>query len=162
MIAPQNVEPGIGDIMNNGHMIWYAEVEEGLEVNETISQLDEYLVHTSYSNVPPIPEGSTTSMDILAHRYHVVVVANSYIDLLQEVTVRIPAQTGDALANNQVQYYYFGNKMSAACIGAYAIDTNTDPLVNVTHAHYEWDLMYNSIPDVVKESDPDYATSKNS
>jgi hypothetical protein len=48
--------------------------------------------------------------------------------------------------------------MSAACIGAYAIDTNTDPLLNVTHPHYEWDIMYKSIPDSVKESDPNYAT----
>jgi hypothetical protein len=103
MLAPQNFEPGIGDIMNNGHMKWYAEVEEGLEVNETISQSYEYLVHTSYSNVPPIPEGSTTSMDILAHRYNIVSVANSYIDLIQEVTIRIPAQTGGQLAGNQIK-----------------------------------------------------------
>jgi len=153
MIAPQNHEPGIGEVMKNSQEQWYASVDECLLVSEVHPASYEYAVATGYGNVPPINEGGMTSLDILAHRFHVVSVENSCILINQEVEVTIP-KSDDSYA----KFYYIGYLTSFACIGSYMIDTNTDQLMTVSHANWEALINYISTKDDVKESDPNYAT----
>ena len=76
MISSQNHEPGIGDVMRNSQEQWYAAVDECLLVSEVHPASYEYTVGTGYANVPPINDGGMKSLDILAHRFHVVSVDN--------------------------------------------------------------------------------------
>ena len=153
MIAPQNHEPGIGDVMKNSQEQWYASVDECLLVSEVHPASYEYTVGTGYANVPPINDGGATSLDILAHRFHVVSVDNSYILIDQEVDITFPISN-----DSFVKTYYIGYLTSFACIGSYAIDTNTDQLLTVSHANWEALINYISTKDEVKDSDPNYAT----
>ena len=113
MLAPQNHEPGIGDVMRNSMEQWYAAVDECLLVSEVHPASYEYTVNPSYGNVAPINDGGATSMDILAHRFHIVSVDNSYILVDQEVDITIPASN-----DGFVTHYYIGYLNSFACIGA--------------------------------------------
>ena len=153
MISPQNHEAGIGDVMKNSQENFYASIDECLLISEVHPASYEYTVGTGYSNVPPIAEGNTTSLDILAHRFHVVSIDNSYILLEQEVEVTIPKMN-----DSFVTHYYIGYLLSFACIGSYMIDSNTDQLLNVSHANYEAFINYISTRDEVKEKDPNFAT----
>ena len=153
MISPQNPEAGIGDVMKNSQEQFYASVDECLLVSEVHPASYEYTVGTGYANVPPLAEGNTTCLDILAHRFHVVSIDNSYILLEQEVDITIPKMN-----DSDVKYYYIGYLLSFACIGSYMIDTNTDPLLIVSNACYEAYIHYISTRDEVKEKDHGFAT----
>ena len=90
MLSPQNHEPGIGYVMRNSQEQWHAAVDECLLVSEVHPASYEITAETGYSNVPPINDCGATSLDILAHRFHVVSVYNSYIILDQKVDIIIP------------------------------------------------------------------------
>ena len=73
MLAPQNFEPGIGDVMNNTSVAkWYDDVESCFHDSEVIRGTYEYTTATSWGNVGAIAEGASTNFDVsdthIAHR----------------------------------------------------------------------------------------------
>ena len=156
MLAPQNFEPGIGDIMSNTSIAkWYDDVESCFNDSEVIPGTYEYTTATAWGNVGAIAEGASTNFTIKANRYNIISLENSYITLEQRVPIRIPTQ-----ANSGFTKFYVGYLMSAACIGSYRLYSETTPIAqqNINHAHYEWFMLYNSMSDVAKENNPAFAT----
>ena len=67
MLSPQNVEAGIGEIMNNTSIAkWYDDVESCLNESEVIPGTYEYTTATSWGNVGEITEGESTNVYISA------------------------------------------------------------------------------------------------
>ena len=150
MLAPQNAEPSIGDIMGNSMEEWYDEIDNCLEINETIPNTYRYNAATSYGNTGPITEGSTTFIDLLANQYEVLKIDNSYIN----VEMTYPITPSAALSGDSITEYYIGFKYAAAAISQYRIYSSTDLIYTETHPQYEWLLMYNSTPeDVIRAND---------
>ena len=136
MFAPQNQQPNVIDSMNGSMEEWYNAVDEAVKKSEVIPGNYEYTVATSYGNVGPIPEGSSTNFDIACDRFKVISLDNSFITIEQDVQVEIPKQS-DA----SVQTYYIGYKYAADVIDQYRIYSNTDNIYTQNFANYEWFMI---------------------
>ena len=102
MIAAQNFEPGIGDIMSNTSIAkWYEDVESVFSDSEVIPGTYEYTTATAWGNVGAIAENANTNFTIQANRYNIISLDNSYITITQRVPITIPTQ-----ANNQFNRWY--------------------------------------------------------
>ena len=70
MLSPQNVEAGIGEIINNTSIAkWYDDVESCLNDSEIISGTYEYTTATSCGNVGEVAENASTNVDICSNKY---------------------------------------------------------------------------------------------
>ena len=154
MFAPQNQQPNVIDSMNGSMEEWYNAVDEAVKKSEVIPGNYEYTVATSYGNVGPIPEGSSTNFDIACDRFKVISLDNSFITIEQDVEVEIPAHYNDGT----VSTYYIGYKYAADVIDQYRIYSNTDNIFTQNFANYEWFMIYNSISDEAKNNSDLFAT----
>lgn len=153
MFAPQNQQPDIVDAWSGTLQDWYESIDNALTVSEIIPGNYEYSTATSYGNVGDINEGDSTFVDIFCDRFKIISLDNSFISLEQEVTLKVPSQTG-----NKYTDYYIGYKCSADIIDAYRIYSNTDKIQDVHNARYEWFMFYNSLSDDAKEGSDCFAT----
>ena len=153
MFAPQNQQPNVIDSMSGSMEEWYNAIDDAVKKSEVIPGNYEYTVATSYGNVGPIQEGSSTYFDVSCDRFKVVSLDNSFITIEQDVEVEIPKQSDLA-----VKEYYIGYKYAGDVIDQYRIYSNTDLIQTQNHARYEWFMMYNSISDEAKRNSDLYAT----
>jgi hypothetical protein len=158
MLAPHNQEPNFGAIMGNSMEKWYNEIDNALEISESIPNTYKYTVATSYGNVGKIPENQTTFFDILANGLEVVSVENSFITLDMDVTLTLNANY--TVATIPVTEFYVGFLHSAAAIQSYKIYSEADLIQTINHANWEWMVYYNSFSDEVKENNSNFATIK--
>ena len=121
MFAPQNQQPNVIDSMSGSMEEWYNAIDEAVKKSEVIPGNYEYTVATSYGNVGPIPEGSSTYFDVSCDRFKVVSLDNSFITIEQDVELEVPKQSD--LAVNE---YYIGYKYAGDVIDQYRIYSNTD------------------------------------
>lgn len=158
MLAPGTQSPSVIDSLNGSMEEWYDAVDASIKKSDVIPGNYEYTINTSYGNVGRIVEGSSTHFDISCDRFKVISLENSYITLKQTVTINIPINNN---ANNAMQqWYYIGYKSAFDAISQYRIYSNSDHLQTQNHANYEWFMIYNSIPDDVKENSDVFATYK--
>ncbi len=155
MFAPQNQQPNVIDSMNGSMEEWYNAVDEAVKKSEVIPGNYEYTVATSYGNVGPIPEGSSTYFDIACDRFKVISLDNSFLTIEQDVEVEIPAHND---AGTACTTYYIGYKYAPDVIDQYRIYSNTDLIQTQNHARYEWFMMYNSVSDEAKNNSDLFAT----
>ena len=153
MFAPQNQQPNVIDSMSGSMEEWYNAIDDAVKKSEVIPGNYEYTVATSYGNVGPIPEGSSTYFDVACDRFKVVSLDNSFITIEQDVEIEVPKHS-----DVSVQEYYIGYKYAGDVIDQYRIYSNTDLIQTQNHARYEWFMMYNSISDEAKRNSDLYAT----
>ena len=156
MFAPQNQQPNVIDSMSGSMEEWYNAIDDAVKKSEVIPGNYEYTVATSYGNVGPIPEGSSTYFDVSCDRFKVVSLDNSFITIEQDVEVEIPKHK--EATNKAITTYYIGYKYAGDVIDQYRIYSNTDLIQTQNHARYEWFMMYNSISDEAKRNSDLYAT----
>ncbi len=153
MFAPQNQQPDIIDAWSGTLQDWYESIDNALSVSEVIPGNYDYTTAPSYGNVGDINEGDSTYVDVCCDRFKIISLDNSFISLEQEVTLKVPSQTG-----LKFQEYYIGYKCSADIIDAYRIYSNTDKVQDVHNARYEWFMLYNSISDEAKNGSDCFVT----
>ena len=156
MFAPQNQQPNVIDSMSGSMEEWYNAIDDAVKKSEVIPGNYEYTVATSYGNVGPIPEGSSTYFDVSCDRFKVVSLDNSFITIEQDVEVEIPKP--QETSNKAITTYYIGYKYAGDVIDQYRLYSNTDLIQTQNHARYEWFMMYNSISDEAKRNSDLYAT----
>ena len=119
MFAPQNQQPNVIDSMSGSMEEWYNAIDEAVKKSEVIPGNYEYTVATSYGNVGPIPEGSSTYFDVSCDRFKVVSLDNSFITIEQDVEVEIPKHK--ETTNIAITTYYIGYKYAGDVIDQYRI-----------------------------------------
>lgn len=165
MLAPGTQSPSVIDSLNGSMEEWYNAVDASIKKSDVIPGNYEYTINTSYGNVGNIVEGSSTHFDISCDRFKVISLENSYLTLKQHLHITLPPGNDDNDQNNpgdgdyrKITQYYIGYKSAFDAIAQYRIYSNSDHVQTQNHANYEWFMLYNSIPDEVKEKSEIYAT----
>ncbi len=148
-----NSKPSIMDEINGNITEWYEAVDNVLKKSEVIPGNYEYSVNTSYTSDGSFQEGGQTHVDILADRFKIISLDDSYITIEQEIPIKIPDQS-----NLTATTYYIGYKSALDAIDQFRIYSNSDLIQTQNHNHYESFVQYVAISDEAKRNSELYAT----
>jgi hypothetical protein len=142
---------------------WYDKVNSSLKRSEVLP--GSYTTHSApaVEGIGEIKEGAFIRFNIVADKYRLISLVDSYITFNQRLKIRIP-KFDDGVAPNQkayIRYYAIGYELSVASVKMYRIASGTTTFASVTHANFEHKLMYNSFSDEAIENNDGIANIKN-
>jgi hypothetical protein len=157
MIAPQNHEKSIGQILNSTISCFYDELDQIVHSVSALPGHYKPINAPSYQSSGEIPEFGRTRVDIATTNFGVITLDNSFILMEQTIPIHIPQLHAD----DYVKEYYVGYLCSIAAIRQYWMYSETEPaFIQSDMAHFEWIYLYNSYSDEAKENDENFATVK--
>ena len=165
-LAPQNEPNDLTDVLNGSLTSWYESIDTALRASECVPGYYEYAQNPSYGQNCPVQLDGSTKIDIKCARFNVASLDNSYIDVVFNVPIHIPAiYTAQLLdvdddGNTFPSTFYVGFKSAYDIVEQYRVYSNGDLVFTQNNANYESFLDYITLTDQAKENSECYATSK--